>query len=239
MAMTISDNGISLIKRFEGCRLIAYKPVAAERYYTIGYGHYGKDVYAGMHITQAQADAYLRHDVAKFVADVNCLGRDWDQNQFDALVSFAYNCGKGNLVTLTTGRNAAQIADHILLYNKGAGGVVMPGLVRRRKEERALFVTPVHNESPLKAASDYKIGHLYHTLATLNVRIGPGLSYRKLRHSELAANEIGFDRQKIGCLDKGTPIIPQDAKTVRGTDVWIKITSGWICGKQGNEYYVK
>ena len=154
-------------------------------------------------------------------------------------MSFAYNCGKGNLVTLTTGRNAAQIADHILLYNKGAGGVVLPGLVRRRKEERALFTTPVHNESVLKAANDYKIGHIYHTLAALNVRKGPGLSYRKLSHSELATNEIGFDRQKIGCLDKGTPVIPQDAKTVRGSDVWIKITSGWICGRQGSKYYVK
>ena len=237
--MDISSKGLNLIKKYEGCRLTAYKPVAAEKYWTIGYGHYGPDVRAGMKITQAQADAYLRNDVAKFVADVNCLGRDWNQNQFDALVSFTYNCGKGNLVTLTTGRNAAQIADHILLYNKGAGGVVLQGLVRRRKEERALFTTPVHNESVLKAANDYKIGHIYHTLATLNVRKGPGLSYRKLSHSELAANEIAFDRQKTGCLDKGTPVIPQDAKTVRGTDVWIKITSGWICGRQGNKYYVK
>ena len=237
--MNISSKGLNLIKKYEGCRLTAYKPVAAEKYWTIGYGHYGPDVRAEMKITQAQADAYLRNDVAKFVADVNCLGRDWNQNQFDALVSFTYNCGKGNLVTLTTGRNAAQIADHILLYNKGAGGVVLPGLVRRRKEERALFTTPVHNESVLKAANDYKIGHIYHTLATLNVRKGPGLSYRKLSHSELATNEIDFDRQKIGCLDKGTPVIPQDAKTVRGTDVWIKITSGWICGRQGSKYYVK
>ena len=237
--MDISSKGLNLIKKYEGCRLTAYKPVAAEKYWTIGYGHYGPDVRAGMKITQAQADAYLRNDVAKFVADVNCLGRDWNQNQFDALVSFTYNCGKGNLVTLTTGRNAAQIADHILLYNKGAGGVVLQGLVRRRKEERALFTTPVHNESVLKAANDYKIGHIYHTLATLNVRKGPGLSYRKLSHSELAANEIAFDRQKTGCLDKGTPVIPQDAKTVRGTDVWIKITSGWICGRQGSKYYVK
>lgn len=237
--MNISSKGLNLIKKYEGCRLTAYKPVAAEKYWTIGYGHYGPDVHAGMKITQAQADAYLAQDVSKFVADVNCLGREWNQNQFDALVSFTYNCGKGSLVTLTNGRNAEQIAEHILLYNKGAGGVVLPGLVRRRKEERALFVAPVHNESPLKAANDYKIGHIYHTLATLNVRKGPGLSYRKLRHSELAANEITFDRSRIGCIDKGTPVIPQDAKTVRGTDVWIKISSGWICGKQGNSVYVK
>ena len=86
--MKISEKGLNLIREFEGCRLTAYKPVAAERYYTIGYGHYGADVHAGMRITQSQADAYLEKDVAKFVASVNALGRNWTQNQFDALVSF-------------------------------------------------------------------------------------------------------------------------------------------------------
>ena len=55
-ATKTSDNGVALIKTFEGCRLTAYKPVSTEKYYTIGYGHYGPDVKEGMTITQAQAE---------------------------------------------------------------------------------------------------------------------------------------------------------------------------------------
>ena len=138
--MKISEKGLNLIREFEGCRLTAYKPVAAERYYTIGYGHYGADVHAGMRITQSQADAYLEKDVAKFVASVNALGRNWTQNQFDALVSFTYNCGAASLLYLTKGRNIETIAEKILIYNKGANGRTLPGLVRRRKAEHDLFI---------------------------------------------------------------------------------------------------
>ncbi|WP_143767420.1 lysozyme, partial [Paenibacillus odorifer] len=59
MSRKISQVGISLIKSFEGCRLTAYKPVPTETYWTIGWGHYGPDVKAGMTITQAQADSML------------------------------------------------------------------------------------------------------------------------------------------------------------------------------------
>lgn len=69
--MTTGENGYSLIKQFESCRLTAYKAVSTEKYYTIGWGHYGSDVYAGMTITQAQADQYLKQDVAKTENSVN------------------------------------------------------------------------------------------------------------------------------------------------------------------------
>lgn len=62
------------------------------------------------------------------------------QEQFDALTSFCYNCGKGNLEKLVCGRSADVVADKLLVYNKG-GGKVLPGLVRRRQEERALFLS--------------------------------------------------------------------------------------------------
>lgn len=138
--MKTSQNGINLIKQFEGCRLTAYKPVAAEKYYTIGYGHYGADVAPGMKITQAQADAFLVSDLQKFESAVNATGLKLNQNQFDALVSFAYNCGAGNLKKLVTGRTLTQIADAMLAYNKGSGKV-LPGLVRRRQAERTLFLS--------------------------------------------------------------------------------------------------
>lgn len=136
--MEISKAGLDLIKKFEGVRLKAYKPVPTEQFYTIGYGHYGADVREGMTITQAQADAYLKQDCASAVKAVNALNRDFTQNQFDALVSFAYNCGAGNLKTLCKNRTIEEIGEKIVLYNK-AGGKVLNGLARRRAEEQALY----------------------------------------------------------------------------------------------------
>ena len=64
--MKTSNKGINLIKSFEGLRLRAYKPVSTEKYYTIGYGHYGADVTANMVITETQAIEYLKKDLEKF-----------------------------------------------------------------------------------------------------------------------------------------------------------------------------
>lgn len=145
--MQISSNGLELIKKYEGCRLKAYKPIPAEKYWTIGWGHYGADVKEGMTITQEQADKMLIEDMARYEEAVNntCDYLNLNQNQFDALVSFTYNCGAGNLQQLTKNkrRNIEEIASHIELYNKGADGKTLAGLVRRRKEEKELFLTPV------------------------------------------------------------------------------------------------
>ncbi|WP_130837175.1 glycoside hydrolase family protein [Lachnoclostridium sp. Marseille-P6806] len=169
--MNISDAGLALIKRFEGCRLRAYKAVPAEKYYTIGYGHYGPDVSAGMVITQAQADAYLRQDIARFEAAVGALERTWTQGQNDALVSFAYNCGAGSLKALCNGRDAATIASKMLLYNK-AGGKVLAGLVRRRKAEQELFLG---GGLPTAEPAASPLGRKTVNVKTvLNVRSGPG-----------------------------------------------------------------
>lgn len=137
--MKVSDDGIALIKKYEGCRLTAHKALPSETYYTIGYGHYGADVKPDMVITQAYAEALLRLDLDRFCGYVNALERTWTQGQFDALVSFAYNCGAGNLRKLVANRTNAEIANAILLYRK-AGGKVLSGLVKRRQDERALFL---------------------------------------------------------------------------------------------------
>lgn len=139
MKMKTSSNGIELIKQFEGCRLKAYKAVPSERYYTIGYGHYGIDVTKDMVIDQDTAEKYLYRDLAKFESAVNNLNMSLSQNMFDALVSFTYNCGAGNLETLVRHRTLSQIADALLLYNK-SGGRVLKGLTNRRKAERTLFL---------------------------------------------------------------------------------------------------
>lgn len=138
--MNISSKGLAIIKKYEGLRLTAYKPVSTEKYWTIGYGHYGPDVKQGMTITQAQAEVYLKNDCASAVKAVNALKLPFNQNQFDALVSFTYNCGSGNLKTLCRGRTIEEIGEKIILYNK-AGGKVLNGLVKRRKEEQALYKT--------------------------------------------------------------------------------------------------
>jgi GH24 family phage-related lysozyme (muramidase) len=143
MSRKLSQVGIKLIKNFEGCRLTAYKPVATEQYYTIGWGHYGPDVNAGATITQAQADSMLIADLAKYEGYVNSMAyvpvtAQLNQNQFDALTSFTYNCGNGSLQQLCKGRTIAQIAENITKYNKG-GGNVLAGLVRRRMAELDLY----------------------------------------------------------------------------------------------------
>lgn len=139
--MKISDNGLFLIKKYEGCRLTAYLCPGGKP--TIGYGH-TVGVTLGMTITQAQADEYLRSDVAKFEKMVEKYHNryTWNQNEFDALVSFAYNIGSIDQLTASGTRQRAEIAQKLLLYVK-ANGKVLPGLERRRKEERELFLTSI------------------------------------------------------------------------------------------------
>jgi GH24 family phage-related lysozyme (muramidase) len=137
--MKISQKGIDLIKSFEGCKLTAYQDTV--HVWTIGYGHTG-GVKSGQRITKAQAEDFLKADLAKFEKAVNTLKMDFNQNQFDALVSFAYNCGTGNLNKLCKGRTKAEIGSKMLLYNK-AGEKVLAGLTRRRNAENKLYNTPV------------------------------------------------------------------------------------------------
>ena len=139
----ISDAGICLIKQFEGCRLEAYRCAAGVP--TIGYGHTA-GVAMGMKITQAQAEAYLREDLRAFEKAVNkVLECSVTQNQFDALVSFAYNLGAGALrnSTLLKRLHAGDVkgaADEFPKWNKAAGKV-LEGLTRRRMMERQLFLS--------------------------------------------------------------------------------------------------
>lgn len=137
--MKTSNAGYNLIMKYEGCRLTAYKPVSTETFYTIGYGHYGADVKAGMTITKAEAIKLLTKDINKFENAVNKTDLSLTQNQFDALVSFTFNCGTANLHNLIRNRSLKEIADAMLKYNKSSGKV-LNGLTRRRKEERELFL---------------------------------------------------------------------------------------------------
>ena len=156
----IGQAGLDLIKQYEGCRLAAYRCAAGV--WTIGYGHTA-GVHSGMTITQAQADAYLQQDIAKFEGYVNNpayvpITEQLNQNQFDALVSFAFNLGAGNLRKLCKGRTAAQIAQAMTQYCK-ANGKVLAGLRRRRAAEQALFNKPVSAATPAQntESEDYNM----------------------------------------------------------------------------------
>ena len=145
--MKINEEGINLIKYYEKCKLEAYKALPTEKYYTIGWGHYGEDVLPGMKLTQEQADELFRKDLEKFEKYVtsNTKGLNLNVNQFSALVSFCYNCGAGNLKKLVEARNIQQIAEAMLDFNH-ASGKVHSGLTKRRKKERELFLKPVEEE---------------------------------------------------------------------------------------------
>ncbi|WP_396189788.1 lysozyme [Flavobacterium sp.] len=147
--MTPSDKCYDLIKSFEGCKLKAYPdPGTHAEPWTIGYGTTkidGKPVPHDLTITQEQANHYLQLEVDEKAKGVNNLLKvDVTQSQFDALVSFAYNCGLGNLEKSSLLRyfnagNSKAAADEFLKWNKAAGQV-MSGLTRRREAERTLFL---------------------------------------------------------------------------------------------------
>lgn len=138
--MKTSQRGINLIKQFEGVRLTAYKCPAGV--YTIGYGH-THGVTRGMKITEEEASEFLAADLLNSEKAVERYDSvyHWNQNEFDALVSFTFNCGAANLRALLRNgrRNRSQIAETLPLYRK-AGGKVLKGLERRRAAEKALFL---------------------------------------------------------------------------------------------------
>jgi GH24 family phage-related lysozyme (muramidase) len=140
--MKISKKGINLLKQFEGCRLTAYKCLPTEEKYTIGYGHYG--VSKGVTITKDEAVQLLVKDVEKFEAKVNRYNGiyNFNQNQFDALVCFAYNIGSIEQLTINGRRSITEISNAIQKY-VNSGGKRITGLVKRRKAEYKLFNTPM------------------------------------------------------------------------------------------------
>ena len=140
-AVKASSEGQALIQHFEGCELEAYLCPAGV--WTIGYGHtFG--VEEGDVIDQEAAEALLIEDLEEFEGYVTALCQcGLEQHQFDALVSWVFNLGPGNLKSSTLLRrlNAGDLGavpDEIRRWNK-AGGRVLDGLVRRREAEAVMF----------------------------------------------------------------------------------------------------
>lgn len=209
MAFTTSQAGIDLIKSFESCRLTAYQDSVGV--WTIGYGH-TSGVYAGMTITQAQADTFLRQDLATAENAVNSkVTISITQNMFDALVSLTFNIGSGKFGTSTLLKKLNQgdingAADEFdrWIY---AGEQVLAGLVRRRAAEKAMFLngapSPV-NEIPVSA-------QLTVQGSNVNVRTSPKTG------------------AVVKTLNTGARIQATGRILIDG-DPWFHITDGWISG---------
>ena len=139
--MNISQEGLALIKKFEGCELDAYKCAAGV--WTIGYGS-TKGVKEGDTISQEDADKLLTHEMEEYEGYINDLVEvNLEQNQFDALVSWVFNLGPANLKASTllkvlNAKDYEGVPAQIKRWNK-AGGKVLQGLIRRREAESLLF----------------------------------------------------------------------------------------------------
>ncbi len=159
--MQVSSHALALLRNFEGLRTTAYKPLAHEAGWTIGYGHHSPEVYKGMVCTEAEAEQYLKSDVARFEAQIEkALDADEievTQGMFDALVCLLFNLqGKktktgGWLTPLQTlmsyklwkkmkAGDKVGAAHEFLDINK-SGGVVVKGLTLRRQAESKLFLS--------------------------------------------------------------------------------------------------
>ena len=142
--MKIDKYGKKLIKQFESCKLSAYKVDNAEKYYTIGYGHYGADVKKGMKISKDTAEKLFRNDIKYFENCVNsCLKVKITQSMFNALVSFTYNVGfsafkNSTLLKYVNKKQFTKASKEFKKWNK-CGGKVLKGLVKRRLLEKIEF----------------------------------------------------------------------------------------------------
>ena len=143
--MKISQNGIELIKLFEGCKLKSYKCPAGV--WTIGYGNTfyldGSKILMGQKISQAEADMLLLKLLPKYEATVDRnIKVSVTQNQYDALVSFCWNCGSSQALFRLVNQKATDevIYDWWINHYVTGGGKLLQGLINRRRKEADLFI---------------------------------------------------------------------------------------------------
>lgn len=209
MAFTTSQAGIDLIKSFEDCYLTAYQDAVGV--WTIGYGH-TSGVYQGMTITQAEAEAFLREDLKTAENAVNSkVTYPITQNMFDALVSLTFNIGVNAFSesTLLKKLNQGDINGAANEFDRWVygDGEILPGLVKRRAAEKAMFLngtTPSYDEIPISA-------QLTVQGTNVNVRTAP---------------QTG---SVVKTLNTGT-VIQATSRVLINGDPWFHFSDGWISG---------
>lgn len=213
----VTNKCIKLVKKFEGLYKKAYRDEVGV--WTIGYGITNADksitgatIKAGLVISEKTADNWLERLLnSKYLQKVMKYDKkyNWNQNEIDALVSFAYNIGSIDGLTANGTRSRATIAAKILEYNK-AGGKVYRGLTRRRKAERKLFLT----------ATKAKKKAVKKVYAKVNTKHDP-LTIRKSASSTAAVLGRVPKKAKVEVLKKGST----------WTKIKYKITTGYVATK--------
>ena len=219
---SVSQEGVNLIKQLEGFHGTAYKALSTEKYYTIGYGHYGPDVYPGMTVTAEKAETMLRSDLKNSVDSVNKFlnanGIAVSQNQFDALVSFTYNCGiyvwntsqdftlRQMLLDGAYHYSDAQIRAAFVSWNT-SGGRIVEGLSSRRNQEATMFlknrVTPRPTPRYTPAPSAYKVS--YRRLLSVNESdpAGARMNGTDVKYVQVCLYYLGYDVACDGYYSSG------------------------------------
>lgn len=185
MNTTTSSTGLSLIKSFEGCSLKAYL-LKGEHYYTIGYGHsFDSSITSSTVWTQEQAESQLVKDLKTYEAyvikDAVSKFPSLNQYQFDALVSYCYNRGRGGLQQLI--KNSASISDvaaNIPIY-WGSATLYKSGLLRRRYAEQSLFKTVPVVVTKDVVIEDKELGSAVSKI----IKSGIQLEYNKWKRKDL------------------------------------------------------
>ena len=212
--MKIDKYGLELIKKFESCKLTAYKVDKNEKYFTIGFGHYGVDVKKDMKITKEKAEELLKNDVKYFENIVNsCVKVPITQSMFNSLVSFTYNVGGGafknsSLLKYVNKKQFKKASKEFKKWNK-CGGKVLKGLVNRRKLEQVEFerqgLAPSHieiNKCKIPSLRGYKGFSIVEGLKKYNYK--SDFSYRCKLWEMLGYKDdyIGSKKQNLILLKK-------------------------------------
>ena len=243
--MNISKAGLDLIKQFEGCPLSAYRDSVGV--ITIGWGTTNSDyditgtkIYMGMTITQAQADDWLYKSVSnKYVPKVMKYDAiyHWNQNQLDALTSFAYNIGSIDQLVNYGKRSVLEIGNKMLAYNK-AGGKVLAGLTRRREAEKALFEKPVTH---LKGWVQDSIGWSYYYMNNVCYKDGWQLINNEFFYfyptGYMAQGE--YIKSENYDTNKKLYYVSSDGAWDNHSYEWKQNSTGWWLAQNNGSWYAK
>ena len=144
--MKTGERGKDLIKQFEGLKYKPYR-LAGEVNYTVGYGHSSPDLNPNRRYSKKEIEEFFVEDLKRFEDNVSRYDKlyHWNENEFDALVCFAYNIGSIDSLVAKGKRTRAEIEYFWLRYCRDSRGATLEGLYNRRKIELELFKTPVNS----------------------------------------------------------------------------------------------